>query len=185
MVGFLIFPLVACVALIIFPSGYPGVVRFRMLLDGAIVGASLFVVAWVTLLRDAYSASGVSRVDEMLSIACPIAGIVTVTVAILGLARASPHWRRTFTVLTIGLTLIAAAGGAYVFSLVRHSYLADGAWSLEWPAGLVLLGIAALNCPADGPEALTRTADLGCPDLVVAALHSVSYRRCARTRRTP
>ena len=153
MVGFLIFPLVACVALIIFPSGYPGVVRFRMLLDGAIVGASLFVVAWVTLLRDVYSASGVSRVDEMLSIACPIAGIVTVTVAILGLARASPHWRRTFTVLTIGLTLIAAAGGAYVFSLVRHSYLADGAWSLEWPAGLVLLGIAALNCPAEGPEA--------------------------------
>ena len=32
------------------------------------------------------------------------------------------------TVLTIGLTLIAAAGGAYVFSLARHSYLAESAW---------------------------------------------------------
>src|ERR1700721_3213291 len=154
MVGFLIFPLVACVALLVFPSGYPGVARFRMLLDGEIVGASLFVVAWVTLLRDVSSETGVSRLDEFLSIACPIAGVVTVTVAILGLARANAHWRQTMTVLTIGLTLIAAAGGAYVFSLARHSYVAESAWILEWPAGLVLLGIAALNCPSDAPETL-------------------------------
>lgn len=152
MVAFLIFPLVACIALLIFPSGYPGVVRFRMLLDGAIVGASLFVVAWVTLLRGVYSATGVSRLDEYLSIACPIAGVVTVTVAVLGLARANADWRKTMIALTTALTLIAAAGGAYVFSLVRHSYLADSAWTLEWPAGLLLLGIAALNCPVDAPE---------------------------------
>ncbi|HEY2197868.1 MAG TPA: bifunctional diguanylate cyclase/phosphodiesterase [Mycobacterium sp.] len=154
MVGFLIFPLVACAALLVFPSGYPGVARFRMLLDGAIVGASLFVVAWVTLLRAVYPEAGVSRLDEFLSIACPIAGVVTVTVAILRLARANARWRQTMTVLTIGLTLIAAAGGAYVFSLARHSYLADSAWNLEWPAGLVLLGIAALNCPPGAPETL-------------------------------
>jgi diguanylate cyclase len=134
-----------------------------MLLDGAIVGASLFVVAWVTLLRDVYSKTGVSRLDEFLSIACPIAGVVTVTVAILGLARANAHWRQTMTVLTIGLTLIAAAGGAYVFSLARHSYLADSAWNLEWPAGLVLLGIAALNCPPDAPETLPETAGPSAP----------------------
>ena len=154
MVGFLVFPLVACVALLIFPSGQPGVVRFRMLLDGAIVGASLFVVAWVTLLREVYSATGVSRLDESLSIACPVAGVVTVTVAVLGLAYANAHWRQTLITLTVGLTLIAAAGGAYVFSLARQSYnyLAEGAWSLEWPAGLVLLGIAALNCPTDTPK---------------------------------
>jgi diguanylate cyclase (GGDEF)-like protein len=158
MVGFLIFPLVASVALLIFPSGSPGVVRFRMLLDGAIVGASLFVVAWVTLLRDVYSATGVSRLDESLSIACPMAGIVAVTVAILSLARADARWRRTLTLLTIGLTLIAAAGGAYVFSLVRHNQLADGAWSLEWPAGLVVLGIAALSCPPDGSQTASENS---------------------------
>ena len=165
MVGFLIFPLVACVALLVFPSGYPGVARFRMLLDGAIVGASLFVVAWVTLLRDVYSATGVSRLDEFLSIASPIAGVVTVTVAVLGLARANAHWRQTMTVLTIGLTLIAAAGGAYVFTLASHSYrdLAGSVWNLEWPAGLVLLGIAALNCPSDPPETLPEPSVSSAP----------------------
>ena len=163
MVGFLIFPLVACVALLVFPSGYPGVARFRILLDGAIVGASLFVVAWVTLLRDVYSATGVSRLDEFLSIASPIAGVVTVTVAVLGLARANAHWRQTMTVLTIGLTLMAAAGGAYVFSVARHSYLADSVWNLEWPAGLVLLGVAALNCPSDPPETLPEPSVSSAP----------------------
>jgi diguanylate cyclase len=163
MIGFLIFPLVACVALLIFPSGYPGVARLRMLLDGAIVGASLFVVAWVTLLRAVYSNTGVGRLDEFLSIACPIAGVVTVTVAILVLARGNAHWRQTMTVLTIGLTLIAAAGGAYVFSFARHSNLADSAWNLEWPAGLVLLGIAALNCPSDPPETLPEPSVSSAP----------------------
>ena len=163
MIGFLIFPLVACVALLIFPSGYPGVARFRMLLDGAIVGASLFVVAWVTLLRAVYSETGVSRLDEFLSIACPIAGVVTVTVAVLGLARANAHWRQTMTVLTIGLSLIAAAGGASVYLLARHRDIFGSPLGLEWPAGLVLLSIAALNCPSDAPEKLPEPSGASAP----------------------
>jgi len=152
MIAFLLFPTVACVALLIFPSGYSGVARFRMLLDGAIVGASLFVVAWMTLLRDAYPTAGVSRLDEFLSIASPIGGVVTVTVAVLSLARANAYWRQTFTVLTLGLSVMAAAGGAYVFLLARHIYLFDTSLGLAWPAGLVLLGIAALDCPTGPPE---------------------------------
>ena len=150
LIGFLTFPLIACVALFIFPSGSPGLVIFRMLLDGAIVGASLFVVAWVTLLRSVYAAAGVHLVNEALMIACPVAGVVTVTVAVLSLARADAEWRPTMTMLTVGLTLIAAAGGAYVFSLTSHGYawLADDLSRIEWPAGLVLLGVAALVCPA-------------------------------------
>ena len=152
MIEFLLFPTVACVALLIFPSGYSGVSRFRMLLDGAIVGASLFVVAWMTLLRDAYPTAGVSRLDEFLSIACPIGGVVTVTVGVLGLARANAYWRQTLAVLTLGLSVMAAAGGAYVFLLARHIYLFDTSLGLGWPAGLVLLGVAALDCPRGAPE---------------------------------
>lgn len=152
MIAFLIFPLVACVALLIFPSGYPGVARFRILLDGAIVGASLFVVAWVMLLRAVYAATGMSRLDAFLSVACPVAGVVTVTVAVLGLARANAHWRQTMTVLAMGLSLIAASGGAYVYLLAGHRYIFGSPLGLVWPTGLVLLGIAALNCPSDAPE---------------------------------
>jgi diguanylate cyclase len=163
MIGFLIFPLVACVALLIFPSGYPGVALFRMLLDGAIVGASLFVVAWVTLLRAVYSETGVSRLDEFLSIACPIAGVVTVTVAVLGLAGANAHWRPTMTVLTIGMSLIAASGGTYVYLLARHLSIFSSPLGLEWAAGLVLLSVAALNCPSDAPETSPEPSGASAP----------------------
>jgi hypothetical protein len=36
MVGFFVFPLVACVAFLVFPAGYPGLARLRMMLDAAI-----------------------------------------------------------------------------------------------------------------------------------------------------
>jgi diguanylate cyclase (GGDEF)-like protein len=152
MVGFFAFPLVACVAYLVFPAGYPGLARLRMVLDAAIVAGALFVVAWVTLLRGVYSSTGVSGVDQFISIACPASGIVTVTVAVLALARATTRRRPTLILMTMGLTLIAASGSAYVYLFARHIFLWDNPLGLGWPAGLVLVGIAALSCPPDPPE---------------------------------
>ncbi len=152
MVAFLLFPLVACVALLLFPGRYPRAARVRILLDGTIMAASLFVVAWVALLRNVYSTTRVDSLREVLSLGCPIAGVLTLTVAVLVLARANAEWRPTMTVLTIGMTAIAASGGAYVFLLVRHIYLFDSFLGLGWPAGLVAVGIAALSSPSDPPE---------------------------------
>jgi diguanylate cyclase (GGDEF)-like protein len=152
MVGFLAFPLVACVALLVFPAGYPSLARLRMVLDAAIVAGALFVVAWVTLLRDVYSSTGVSGVDQFVSIACPASGIVTVTVAVLALARATTRWRPTLILMTMGLTFIAASASAYVCLFARHIFLWDSPLGLGWPAGLMLVGIAALSSPPDPPE---------------------------------
>jgi len=152
MVGFLAFPLVACVALLVFPAGYPSLARLRMVLDAAIVAGALFVVAWVTLLRDVYSSTGVSGVDQFVSIACPASGIVTVTVAVLALARATTRWRPTLILMTMGLTFIAASASAYVYLFARHIFLWDSPLGLGWPAGLMLVGIAALSSPPDPPE---------------------------------
>ena len=152
MVGFFVFPLVACIAFVVFPTGYPGLACMRMVLDGAIIAAALFVVAWVMLLRDVYSSTKLGGVEQFLSIACPVSGVVTVTLAVLVLSRTTSRWRPTLSLLTMGLTLIAASGGAYVFLLARHVYLFDSPLGLGWPAGLVLIGIAALSCPPDPPE---------------------------------
>ncbi len=152
MVGFLAFPLVACVAFLVFPAGYPGLARLRMMLDAAIVAGALFVVAWVTLLRDVYSSMGVGGVDQFISIACPASGVVTVTLTALALARAPTRWRPSMTLMMMGLTLIAASGSAYVYLFARHLFLWDSPLGLGWPAGLVLVGIAALASPPDPPE---------------------------------
>ena len=147
--GFLLFPMAACIAMLVFPAGYPGGGRFRMVLDGAIVAASLFVVAWVVVLRQTYAATGVTSSAALWSLAYPASEVMTVTVAILVLARAHVRWRLTVTLLTVGLTLIAAAGSAYVYLLARNAYVYESPIGLGWPAGLVILGIAALTCPTE------------------------------------
>jgi diguanylate cyclase len=58
--GFLLFPVGAAVALVLFPGGRGGQSRTR-LLDGLIVAGSLFVVSWVTVLGSVYKAGGTSH----------------------------------------------------------------------------------------------------------------------------
>jgi diguanylate cyclase len=157
--GFLLFPVAACLAMLVFPAGYPGGSRFRMALDGAIIAVSLFVVAWVTVLRETYSAAEVKNPGTLFSLAYPVSEVMTVTVALLVLARAHIRWRMTIGLLTLGLTLIAASGCAYVYLLARNnSYFFESPLGLGWPAGLVILGIAALTCPADSPYASPETS---------------------------
>jgi diguanylate cyclase len=164
MIGFLAFPVLACVAFVVFPAGYPGFARLRMVLDAANVAGALFVVAWVMLLRDVYSSTGVSGADEFISIACPAWGVVTVTLTLLALLRAPTRWRRSMTLMAMGLTLMAASGSAYVYLFARHVYLWDSPLGLGWPAGLVLVALAALISPSDPPETSPeRTASLSVP----------------------
>ncbi len=159
--GFVLFPLVACVALLLFPGRYPGVARLRMLLDGAIMAAALFVVAWAALLRNVFTSTHMDSVHQALAIGCPVSGVLTVTVAALVLTRATDEWRQTLRVMTIGLTLIAASGGAYVYLLARHIYLFDSPLGLGWTGGVVAIGISALSAPANLQEgATTQTGTL-------------------------
>jgi diguanylate cyclase (GGDEF)-like protein len=150
-IGFLVFSVAACVAMLVFPAGYSGGARLRMALDGAIVAASLFVVAWVVVLRQTYAATDVNL--ALLPLAYPASEVMTVTVAVLVLARAHARWRMTITLLTIGMTLIAASGSAYAYLLARNTYAFESRFGLGWPAGLVILGIAALTCPTEVPSA--------------------------------
>ncbi len=161
--GFLLFPVAACVAMLVLPAGYPGGNWIRMVLDGAIVATALFVVSWVVVLRHAYAATEVQNSAAIVSLAYPVSEVVTVTVAVLVLARAHARWRLTVT-LTMGLTLVAASGAAYEYLFARNNYAFDNPVGLGWSAGVVIVGIAALTCPPEQPYApLERSGSLTAP----------------------
>jgi diguanylate cyclase len=155
--GFLLYPLAACITMLVFPAGSAGGARYRMALDGAIVAASLFVVAWVTVLRHAYATTGMKGSTAVVSLAYPVLEIMAVTVAVLVLARAHPGWRLTVSLLTLGLTLVAISGCAYVYLLARSSYAFENPWGLGWSGGLAVVGIAALSSPSE-PHAPPRSS---------------------------
>ena len=189
--GFLLFPVAACVAMLVLPAGYPGGNWFRMVLDGAIVATALFVVSWVVVLRQAYAATGVKNSAAIVSLAYPVSEVVTVTVAVLVLARAHARWRVTVTLLTVGLTLIAASGAAYEYLFARDSYAFDNPVGLGWSAGVVIVGIAALTCPPEPPYAppqpsasLTAPVSLWLPYLPLAiagGLELVGFRNILKS----
>lgn len=71
-----------------FPTTQNGQSRIRLILDGIIVAGSLFVISWVSLLGSVYRAGGDSHFAFDVSLAYPIADLVTVTMTIVVLARA-------------------------------------------------------------------------------------------------
>src|SRR3984957_1363880 len=173
--GFLLFPVAACVAMLVLPTGYPGGNWVRIVLDGAIVAAAIFVVSWVLVLRHAYAATGVKNSAAIVSLAYPVSEVLTVTVAVLVLARAHARWRVTVTLLTVGLSLIASSGGAYEYRFAHNKYAFDNPVGLGWSAGVVMVGIAALTSAPESPYAppepqasLTATQWLWLPYLPLA-----------------
>jgi diguanylate cyclase len=142
--AYLVFPVLACLALVLFPIGYSGQSQIRLVLDGLIVTGSLFVVSWVSVLRTVYTARGTRHFALGLALAYPVSDWVTITVAVLVLARTHTGQRATMTLLTAGIAAIALSDSGFVYLIAHNDYVSGSVIDLGWLAGLLLLGVAAL-----------------------------------------
>jgi diguanylate cyclase len=142
--GYLLFPIAICVGLAVYPVGYSGHSRGRLVLDGLIVVAALFQVSWILVLQGVYDAGGSSRFAFALALAYPIGDLVVVALALLVLARARPGQRRTLTLLTAGVILMALSDSAFVYLTAHRSYEGGSVVDVGWVIGLLVIGVAAL-----------------------------------------
>jgi diguanylate cyclase len=143
-VAYLLYPVGACLALVLYPIGHSRPARLRMVLDGLIVAGALFQMSWVTVLRGVYEAGGETHVAVALSLAYPVTDIVVVTVALLMLVRARPGQRLILVLLTLGNVLNALSDTVFVYLNAHNSYRSGNLVDLGWLVGLLLLGLAAL-----------------------------------------
>jgi diguanylate cyclase (GGDEF)-like protein len=142
--AYLIYPIGACAALVLYCGGFSGPGRGRMVLDGLIVAGSLFQAYWVLVLRDVYEAGAESRFELGLSLAYPVSDIVVVTVAFLVLGRAQPGHRVTLALLTLGNVLNAVSDSVFVYLDANNAYYTGHLVDVGWILGLLALGSAAL-----------------------------------------
>lgn len=142
--GYLLFPVVACLALILLPTGSSGQSDLRLVIDGTIVAGSLFVIFWALGLDDLFSAESDSWFAFAVSAAYPLADLVLLTVALLVLTRARSGQRGCVFVVTVALALIALSDAAFVFLTADDAYVSGNLIDIGWVAGLLLLGIAAM-----------------------------------------
>ncbi len=142
--AYLVFPVGACLALVLLPIGYRGQSHTRLVLDGLIVAGSLFLVSWVSVLHAVFTVHGVSHFAMGLALAYPVSDLVLITVVVLVLARARAGQRARMTLLTVGVALIALSDSAFVYLILHNDYVSGSVIDLGWLAGLLLLGVAAL-----------------------------------------
>ncbi|MET0900341.1 MAG: EAL domain-containing protein [Mycobacterium sp.] len=149
--GYLLFPVAACTALVLFPVGYAGQSHVRALFDGVIVAGSLFVLSWAVGLDEVFAAGAESAFGFAVSLAYPLTDLVVLTIAALVLARARAGQRAAFILLTAGAGVIAVSDSVFVYLVAGQGYVSGHPVDLGYAAGLLLLaaaGLVAWRAPA-------------------------------------
>ncbi len=86
--GFLLFPVLCLIGLFLRPStAFVGRARIRVLLDGTMVVASLFILSWATALGAVYHAGAQDTFSLVVSLAYPASDLMLITVVVLVASR--------------------------------------------------------------------------------------------------
>ena len=144
--AYLMFPVAVLVALLLFPSGRGRQSQSRLLLDGVIMGGSLLIVSWLTVMRGAYSAGGQSQLHLVVSLTYPLMNLVTLTVAAVVLASAGAGARSTLTLVTLGLFCMTLAESVFAYLSVGNGpFSGHHLVEITWMAGVLLIALGAAH----------------------------------------
>ena len=152
---FLIFA--ALMVLAVAPTQGQQTDRLRTVLDGCIIGMSLFVISWTASISQiASAAGGTETVTLVVNLAYPCLDIVVLTMVILNVSRRTGR-RSSLTALALAMGLITVSDGFYVYLQASESFSSGSAIALGWIAGFGLIGCAALASPdpAEGQDPRT------------------------------
>ena len=146
-VGFLLFPLLAAVGLVVWlgTQGDQLVARGRDVFDGAIIACSLLVLSWVTTLGSVVAEGADSSLSLVLSLAYPVGDVMLATLVLIALARGTGRERHTLAVLAIGLGGLAFSDSAYVYLISLKAYTSADLVSSGWVFGFLFVAAAGLG----------------------------------------
>ncbi len=160
-VAYLLWPLGACVALLLYPSGPSVRSRGVLFLDGAIVAGSLFLVFWFTILGAIYEGPvAESSVGEFVSLVYPMSDLVILTVAAVVLVRAGTAIRLPLVLLILGLVCVAVSDGGFAYLAAKGHYYSGHPIDIGWVAGLLLITVAAAASRKDDAGSLSVEPEL-------------------------
>jgi len=142
-VGFIVFPIATCVALLLLPVGPGGPSTMRLLMDGLVVAGSLFLIAWIVVLRDVFEAGGTDPVVFAVRLAYPILDLVAITVGVLVVIRARGAARMSVASLTVGIVLMSISNDV-LYHLVENGRGRANLLYLGWATSLLAVGLGAL-----------------------------------------
>ena len=142
--AYLMFPVGVLVALLLFPVSRGRQSPGRLVLDGVIMGGSLLIVSWLTVMRQAYADGGDNWIRLVAALAYPVSNVVTLTVATVVLVRSGAGARSTLALLTLGLMCMTLAESVFAyFASGDGPFSAGHLIEIGWTAGMLLIAVAA------------------------------------------
>ncbi|MDT7548903.1 MAG: diguanylate cyclase [Actinomycetota bacterium] len=141
-VGFLMFPVAACVALLVLPSRGSDLDRGRRVLDATLATTGLALVSWETALGAVAAAGGDNRLAFAVSLAYPLSDFLLLALLVLILNRAVAS-RAQLVLLAAGMAALSVSDSGFAYLTTEGSY-DGGAIDLGWVFGFVLLALAPL-----------------------------------------
>ncbi len=142
---YLMFPLGMLAALLLFPGGRGRQSQGRLVLDGLIMGGSLLIVSWLTVMHSAYNAGAESWPRLVVSLAYPLSNVITLTIATVVLARSGAGARLTLTLLTLGFLSMTLAESIFAYLSIAGPLSGHHLIEIGWMAGMVLIAVAAAH----------------------------------------
>lgn len=139
--------------------------RIRVALDGLLIGISLLLVSWVTVLGPVARSSTDSLTNKIILLAYPVGDVALVTLAAYVVLRfratgARPAVPLGLIVVALGGFAIADSGYAYLSLVERYS--SGSVIDAGWLGGFTLLLVASvLPARQVEEEATTETRPLG------------------------
>ena len=142
-VAYLIYPVAATGALLLFPTTRSAEFPIRTVLDGLIVAGSLFIVSWRTGLAVVYHDSVVGRTETLLALAYALTAVVVLTVSAVVVVRTPAGHRLPMVLLTVGLAFSALASGFFAYIDPVAQYSSGHLIDLGWVLSALLVTVAA------------------------------------------
>ena len=167
-VGFLALPVLALTGLLIRPAaGLDRRGRLRMLLDGVLVAASLFVITWVTAFGHVLSAGADSPFALTVALAYPIGDLLLLTVTLVVVTHTTHTERLGLGLLACGFGLLSVADSSFAYLTASDSF-GSGNWTdAGWVAGFLLVAAAAVRDGGTGQDRPARPASVANTQLLL------------------
>ncbi len=129
----------------------------RLVLDGLILGTSLFVISWVFVLDKQLRQHSETRLTTSAEV---FTNVILLTTAILMLSRGRPGDVPSRSLLAGGVAVITVADMGMVFKTGIGSYHVGNLVDVGRVAGLAMLALAALSSVNEYSPAETRSEEM-------------------------
>lgn len=132
----------------------------RTLLDAALIGGSVLLIAWVLVLKSLFAESSGHLLEQVLSLAYPSSDIVIATIVVFVWARARGASRSPLILIGAGLLALAIGDAGYALLVARDTYFSGHPIDMGWLGGYALVGLAALRARKANQPLTEGTAGL-------------------------